>query len=142
MTADEVVADNASSRPPGLTAARRLVGAYVVLSFLTVVALAILAAVAPQFVTIQAWFRAVIIAGTSVLTYAFARAAVRRRPRALVRLRIVVAVLLVATVPVLFLLPLPGWMVIEQTVCALLLLATAAIIFRRHDQRKAGTSDP
>jgi hypothetical protein len=110
---------------------RWLVGAYAALSLLTVVAIIILTIVAPHLVSPQAWVRGIIIAATSILTFAFARRAAQGSPRALLRLRVVVAILLVAVVAVLFFLPLPLWMVIEQAVCGALLLATALIIFRR-----------
>ncbi|MBE3015102.1 hypothetical protein IL992_38940 [Microbispora sp. NEAU-D428] len=49
---------------------------------------------------------------------------------AVVRLRIVLVVILAAVVGVLLFLPLPGWMVAEQCVCGLLLLAAAVLAFR------------
>jgi hypothetical protein len=45
-----------------------------------------------------------------------------------------VTVILVAIAAVLAFVPLPLWMVVEQTVCGLLLLATAVIVFRLGDQ--------
>ncbi len=115
---------------PAFRAVRWLVGAYLVLSCLTVVALILFSVAAPTLVTTQAWVRAIIIAATSILTYLFAVRAARGDGRALLRLRIVVVILLVAVVLVLFFLPLPLWMVIEQAVCGALLLATAILIFR------------
>ena len=133
MTTKTTPADRAAaaSVAPGLRTVTWLVGAYAVLSILTVIAIAILSAVAPDLVSPQAWVRGIIIAATSILTFAFARRAARGSARALLRLRIVVAILLVAVVAVLFFLPLPVWMVVEQAVCGALLLATAIIIFRR-----------
>ncbi len=112
-----------------LRAARILVACYLGLSLLAVVALVVLAVVAPALATVQAWFRGVIIGGTAVLTFVIAGRAVAGRPRALLRLRIVVVVLLVAVVAVLCFLPLPLWMVVEQAVCGALLLATAVLLF-------------
>jgi hypothetical protein len=108
----------------------RLVGAYAVLSGLTVVAIVTFASVAPSLVNPQAWVRGIIVAVTSLLTFAFARRAAAGSPRALLRLRIIVAIILVAIGAVLFLVPLPGWMIVEQIVCGILLLATASFIFR------------
>jgi nucleoside permease NupC len=113
-----------------LTIATRLVGAYLALSVLTVVAIATLSAVSPDLVNPQAWVRGVIVAATSGLTFLFARRAARGNPRALLRLRIIVVVILVALGGVLFLVPLPGWMLAEQAICGVLLLATAVLIFR------------
>ena len=107
-----------------------LVGAYVVLSGLTVLAIATFASVAPNLVNPQAWVRGIIVAVTSLLTFVFARRAAAGNARALLRLRIIVVVILVAIGAVLFLVPLPGWMIAEQIVCGVLLLATAMLIFR------------
>ena len=107
-----------------------LVGAYVVLSGLTVVAIATFASVAPSLVNPQAWVRGIIVAVTSLLTFVFARRAAAGNARALLRLRIIVVVILVAIGAVLFLVPLPGWMIVEQIACGILLLATAMLIFR------------
>ena len=106
-----------------------LVGAYAVLSGLTVVAIATFASVAPGLVNPQAWVRGIIVAATSVLTFVFARRAAAGSPLALLRLRIIVVIILVAIGAVLFLVPLPGWMIAEQIACGVLLLATAALIF-------------
>ena len=111
-------------------AVTRLVGAYAVLSGLTVVAIAALASVAPSLVNPQAWVRGIIVAATSILTVVFARRAAAGRARALLRLRIIVVIILVAIGAVLFLVPLPGWMIAEQIACGVLLLATAVLIFR------------
>jgi hypothetical protein len=111
-------------------AVRRLVGAYLILSVLTVVALVVLSATAPSLVTNEAWGRGIILAGTSLLTYGFAKRAAKGSSRALRGLRVVVVILLVSVVGVLFLLPLPWWMRIEQAVCGALLLATAVLTFR------------
>jgi hypothetical protein len=121
----------AGSHAPAFRAVLWLVGAYAVLSILTVVAIAILSGIAPELVSPQAWVRGIIIAVTSILTFAFARGAAQGSARALLRLRIVVAILLVAVVAVLFFLPLPAWMIVEQAVCGALLLATAILIFRK-----------
>ena len=110
---------------------RRLIAAYLAISCLTVAAIIVLSLVAPDQVNPNAWVRGVIVAMTSVLTFVFANRAAAGKPRALLRLRIVVVVLLVAFTAVLFFLPLPVWMKVEQSVCCALLLATAILIFRR-----------
>jgi hypothetical protein len=112
------------------SAVRWLTGAYVGLSVLTVAAIITLSQVDPGEVNPQAWVRGIIVAATSVLTLIFADRAAKGRPRALLRLRIIVTIVLVAIVAVLLFVPLPGWMVVEQALCGVLLLATAAIIFR------------
>lgn len=118
------------------SAVRWLVGAYVGLSVLTVAAIITLSQVDPSEVNPQAWVRGIIVAATSVLTFLFAERAAKGRPRALLRLRIIVAIVLVAIVGVLLFVPLPGWMVVEQVLCGVLLLATAALIFQSGDHQR------
>ena len=113
-----------------LRLATRLVAAYVILSALTVVAIVILTVADPALVNPQAQVRGIIVAATSFLTLAFARRAARGQARALLRLRIVVAIVLVAIVAVLLFVQLPAWMVVEQAACGILLAAVAAIVFR------------
>jgi hypothetical protein len=111
-------------------AVKWLVGAYLILSLLTVAAIITFSDIAPNLVTPQAWVRGIIVAATSILTFVFANHAARGNPRALLRLRIVVAVILIAIAAVLLFPPLPLWMFVEQVVCGALLLTTAVIIFR------------
>ncbi|RKR76082.1 hypothetical protein [Frondihabitans australicus] len=103
---------------------------YAGLSVAAVAALAVLTAVAPHEVSSAAWIRGVIVALTSLLTLRFAVAATRRRPRALLRLRIVSVILIVAFAVVLFVLPLPAWMVVEQLACLVVLAGLAVVAFR------------
>ncbi|WP_052460756.1 hypothetical protein [Microbacterium gorillae] len=109
---------------------RTLAWTYVGLSIATVLALIVLSLLAPADVTIPAWVRGVIVALTSLLTLRFAIAAARHGGRALLRLRIIAPILLIAVVAVLFFLPLPLWMVIEQALCGVVLAAlTVAAYF-------------
>jgi hypothetical protein len=103
---------------------------YGAVSWATVVAIVILTAFAHLDVSNQVWVRGVIVALTSLLTVRFAIGARAGRPRALLRLRIVSIVLLVAVVAVLFALALPAWMIAEQIVCGVILLALAVSAFR------------
>jgi hypothetical protein len=107
-----------------------LVGAYAVLSVLTVAVMITFSTVAPNLVNPQAQVRSVIVGATSVLTFVFAARAARGHQRALLRLRIVVGVILVAVVAVLFVLSLPSWMIVEQAVCGVILAVTAVLIYR------------
>jgi len=118
-------------------AVKWLLGAYLVLSMLTVAPIITFSVVAPSLVNPQAWWRGIIVAATSILTFIFGSRAAKGSPRALLRLRIVVAIILIAIVAVLFFLPLPLWMIIEQMVCGVLLLVTAFIIFRPSTQLAA-----
>jgi hypothetical protein len=112
-------------------AVKLLVGAYLTLSVLTVAAIIFLSQHDPNLVNPEAWVRGIIVAATSILTFSIANRASKGKPRALLRLRIVVVIILVAIVAVLFFLPLPLWMITEQSVCGLFLLATAVIIFHQ-----------
>jgi presenilin-like A22 family membrane protease len=119
-----------ASKAP-LRAARLLIGGYVALSVLTVAAVITLSRLAPHQANPQAWVRSIFVAATSLLTLRFVVLAAQGKPRALLRLRIVVSILVVAVIAVLFFVPLPLWMVMEQCVCGLLLAGTAVVIFRR-----------
>jgi hypothetical protein len=59
-----------------------LVGGYLVLSMLTVVAIITLSDVAPSLVSPQAQVRGIIVAATSVLTFGFANRAAKAAARA------------------------------------------------------------
>jgi hypothetical protein len=116
-------------------AVRWLAGAYAALSLLTVALIITFSLVAPRLVNPEAWVRGIIVAGTSLLTLMFADRAAKGRPRALLRLRIIVPIILVAIVGVLLFVHLPAWMLVEQAACGVLLLITAALIFARGGAR-------
>jgi hypothetical protein len=105
-----------------------LVSAYLGLSLATLVAAFILRDV-PAAVNSAVWIRGSIVAATAVLMLFFAIGAYRGSTRALLRLRIESALLLVAIVVILAIpLPFPLWMKIEQGVCGLLLLGVVALV--------------
>ena len=111
---------------------RRLVGAYVTLSVLTLVAIVLMrhdaAAVNPAV-----WIRGSIVAVTSVLMAAFVARAARGSARAFRRLRLVSAIMVVA-IAVIISLPgtFPLWLKIEQGVCGAILIGVVAIVNGRH----------
>lgn len=113
-----------------LRGARWLVGAYTIISVLTVGAIIVLSRIDPPLVNQEAWVRGCIVAATSVLTFTFAHRAFRGSVKALRRLRLAALVITVAVVAVLLIVPLPEWMMIEQAVCGLLLLITAILALR------------
>lgn len=120
-----------AARRPGWVAVEGLTIAYLAVSVATVIILAALSFSAPRQATTDAWVRGVIVAVTAVLTVIFARRAAAGNDRALLRLRIIVPIIFAAVVLVLLFLPLPGWMVIEQALCGVLLLVLGILIFRR-----------
>jgi hypothetical protein len=102
--------------------AKMLVGAYVVLSVLTLAAIVVLRN-HPDLVTDAVWVRATIVVLSSLLTFSFTRQAAKGSRRGYLRLRLVSAIMFVAIV-VIVALPgaFPVWLRLEQAVCGLLLL--------------------
>jgi lysylphosphatidylglycerol synthetase-like protein (DUF2156 family) len=109
-----------------------LVGAYLVLSVLTLGVIVLLRD-DTSMVTDAVWVRATIVVGSALLTLAFARRAARGSRKAFLRLRIVSAVMLVA-IAVIVSLPgaFPVWLRVEQGACGLLLLGVAVLVNGRH----------
>ena len=107
-----------------------LVGTYVAVSVLTLVAIFLLRN-HHDLVTDAVWVRATIVVGSSLLTFLFAKQAAAGSRRGYLRLRIVSAIMLVAIV-VIVALPgaFPVWLRIEQAVCGLLLLGVVLEINR------------
>jgi hypothetical protein len=111
---------------------RRLAGAYVAISVLTLVAIVLMRHDA-ALVNPAVWIRASIVAASSMLMAAFVRAAARGSARAYLRLRLVSAIMVVAIVVIV---SLPGtfpvWLKIEQGVCGLILIGVVAIVNGPH----------
>lgn len=104
------------------TMTKSLVGAYVAISVLTLVAIVLLRD-HPDLVTDAVWVRATIVVLSSLLTFLFTRQAANGSRAGYRRLRLVSAIMLVAIV-VIVALPgaFPVWLRIEQAFCGLLLL--------------------
>jgi hypothetical protein len=99
-----------------------LVGCYLGLSVLTLIAIVLLRD-NPAIVTPAVWIRGTIVAASALLTTAFATQMARGSRRGYLRLRLVSAIMLVAIVVIIALPdPFPLWLKIEQGVCGLLLL--------------------
>lgn len=105
---------------------RLLVGAYLGISVLTLVAIVLLRDTSA--VNDAVWVRGVIVVASALLTVTFTARAARGSSRAYLRLRIVTAVMVVA-ITVIIALPgtFPLWMKLEQGVCGLLLLAVVLV---------------
>ena len=105
-----------------------LVGCYLGLSVLTLVAIVLLRG-HPALVTPAVWVRAVIVVATASLMTSFAVHAARGSNRAYRRLRIASAVMVVA-IAVIIAIPgtFPMWMKVEQAACGLILLGVVILV--------------
>jgi O-antigen/teichoic acid export membrane protein len=115
-----------------LRSVQLLVGGYLAISVLTLIAIIALRNDA-GVVNAAVWTRGTIVVVSALLTFAFARRAARGSRKGYLRLRIVSAVMLVAIVVIV---SLPGtfpvWMKCEQAICGLLLLSVAVVVNGRH----------
>jgi hypothetical protein len=111
---------------------RRLAGAYVAISVLTLVAIVLMRHNA-ALVNPAVWIRASIVTASSMLMAAFVAGAARGSARAYLRLRLVSAIMVVA-IAVIVSLPgtFPVWLKIEQGVCGAILIGVVAIVNGRH----------
>ncbi|MBB4689238.1 hypothetical protein [Amycolatopsis jiangsuensis] len=111
-----------------LGTAKSLVVVYTVISVLTLAAIVLLRN-HPDLVTDAVWIRGGIVAVTAFLMLSFAVGAGKGNPRALLRLRIVSAIMVVV-IAVIVALPggFPTWMKIEQAVCGVVLLGVVLLI--------------
>ena len=107
---------------------RVLVGGYVSLSVLTVVAI-VLMRDHPDLVPPQVWVRGIIVAAAALLMALFVRQTSRGSRRSYLRLRLTSGIMLAAIIVII---ALPGdfplWMKIEQAVCGVLLLGVVALV--------------
>ena len=107
---------------------RVLVGGYVSLSVLTVVAI-VLMRDHPDLVPPQVWVRGIIVAAAALLMALFVRQATRGSRRSYLRLRLTSGIMLAAIIVVI---ALPGdfplWMKLEQGACGVLLLGVVALV--------------
>jgi len=111
-----------------LRSAKLLVGGYLGISALTLVAIIVLRDNS-AVVTAAVWVRGTIVVASALLTALFAAQMARGSRGGYLRLRIVSAVMLVAIVAIIALTdPFPLWMKIEPGVCGLVLLGVVLII--------------
>ncbi|MCK7625221.1 hypothetical protein MUU72_19275 [Streptomyces sp. RS10V-4] len=115
-----------------LRGVRLLVGGYLALSVLTLVAIYLLRGDAAA-VNDAVWVRAGIVAVSALLTFVFAVRAARGSRGAYRRLRIVAAVMTAAIAVIIAVPgPFPLWLKIEQGVCGLALLGVLVLANGRH----------
>ncbi|MFE0186796.1 hypothetical protein [Streptomyces sp. NPDC058989] len=122
-----------------LTGVRRLVGAYVALALGTLVALAVMAVVAPSSATSEAWGHAVVVAAFAIVLPLRTRAARKGSRTGLRAVTIIGCVLLVvnlveAALPGVF----PPWMRVEMLVVAVMMLTLATLSVRARRNPPAG----
>ncbi|GHO56665.1 hypothetical protein [Ktedonobacter robiniae] len=134
MTA-RIITEEHLNHPQSQTAFRNvklLVGCYLGLSMLTLVAIVLLRD-NTAIVTPAVWVRGTIVVASALLTTFFAAQMARGSRGGYLRLRLVSAIMLVAIVVII---ALPGtfplWMKIEQGVCGLLLLGVVGVVNSKH----------
>jgi hypothetical protein len=105
-----------------------LVGAYLTISVLTLVAIVLLRN-HPDIVNAAVWIRGTVVVASALLTLAFTRRAAGGSRRAFLRLRLVSAIMVVA-IGVIIALPgtFPLWMKFEQGVCGVILLGVVVLV--------------
>jgi hypothetical protein len=125
------IAEEHLNHPRSQTALRSvkvLVGGYLTISVITLVAIVLLRD-NTAIVTPAVWIRGSIVAASALLTTSFAAQMARGSSRGYLRLRIVSAIMLTAIVVII---ALPGtfplWMKIEQGVCGLLLVGVVVVV--------------
>ncbi|MFH8629359.1 hypothetical protein ACH4CC_05750 [Streptomyces lydicus] len=113
-------------------ATKLLVGCYLGISVVTLVAIVLLRGNA-ALVTDAVWVRVVIVVASALLMFVSAVRTARGSRRAYRRLRILSGVMLVA-IAVILAVPgaFPLWLKIEQGVCGLVLLGVAALVNGKH----------
>ncbi len=111
-----------------LRTTRLLVGGYLGLSVLTLVAI-VLMRHHSSVVNTAVWVRGTVVVASALVMTAFAAGAARGSARAYLRLRLVSAAMVVA-IAVIVALPgtFPVWMKVEQGACGLLLLAVVVLV--------------
>ena len=111
---------------------KRLVGCYLGISALTLVAIALLRNHTSD-VNSAVWTRGIIVVATAMLMFSFVLRAARGARRAYLRLRIASAVM-VAAIAVIISLPgfIPLWMKIEQGGCGLILIGVVVVVNGKH----------
>ena len=127
--------DGDRSHPRTPAAFRRtklLVGSYLGISVLALVATAVLRN-HPAMVSSAVWTHVTIVVISALLMFAFTARAARGSARAYLRLRLASAIM-VAAIAVIIALPgtFPLWVKIEQGVCGLILLGVVVLVNGRH----------
>jgi hypothetical protein len=115
-------------KPTALHSVNRLVGCYLGISVLTLVAIVVMRNNTAA-VNDAVWTRGVIVVASALLMTTFVARAARGHTRAYLRLRLVSAIMVVA-VAVIIALPgtFPLWMKIEQGGCGVLLIGVVLIV--------------
>jgi hypothetical protein len=117
-----------ATAPEAMRTVKLLVGTYLSISALTLVAIVLMRHRA-NLVNPAVWTRGTIVVATALLMFSFAVRAARGSRRAFLRLRIVSAIM-VAAIAAIVSLPgtFPVWMKIEQGVCGAILLGVVSLV--------------
>jgi len=122
------ITDHHARSRAALRSVAALVGSYLGLSVLTLIAIIVFRN-NPAIVNIAVWIRGSIVVASAVLMFVFAVRASAGAPRAFLRVRLISAIMLVAIVVII---ALPGtfplWIKLEQAVCGLLLLFVVILV--------------
>jgi hypothetical protein len=111
-----------------------LVGAYLTVAVLTMVAVVLLRD-EKAIVNDAVWVRGTIVVLSAAMLFLFATRAAHGSRGAYRRVRVLSAVMVVAIVAIIAVPgPFPAWMKIDQAVCGVLLLGVALLV-NRHDMR-------
>ena len=115
-----------------LRSVKLLVGCYLGISVLTLVAIVLLRN-NTAIVTSAVWIRGTIVVASALLTTLFAVQMARGSSSGYLRLRLVSAIMLLAIATIIMLPGLfPLWMKLEQGVCGLLLLGIVVVVNSKH----------
>ena len=124
------------SGPLELTALTRVVGAYAVVVAATLVALVVLALLAPDQAPDEAWGHAVVVAVFAAVLPLRLRAARRGSGRALTAITVIAAVLVVVNLVEATLAVFPTWMRAEMVAIAALMLVLGLLATRARSGRR------
>lgn len=110
-----------------LHTARLLVAAYLGLSLLSVIVVAITGG------NTETWVHTIIITIMAILLFVVAHNMTKGKDKALLRVRIVVAILIPALLITLIVLAIPLWLRIEHALAIVVLVPVALIVFHKRD---------
>jgi hypothetical protein len=131
MTTSAISIDHHARAKVALRTVTALVGSYLAISILTLVAIIVFRN-NPAIVNTAVWIRGSIVVASAALMFLFAVRASGGAARAFLRVRLISAIMLVAIVVII---ALPGtfplWMKLEQALCGVLLFVVVILVNSR-----------